>query len=61
MKKTGLEIAYERGRDAFIEGVFTSPYNEQTMKHKEWQRGFNDAFYNNQVVRDVQRIFDIKP
>lgn len=61
MKNTGLAIAYERGRDAFKEGVFTSPYDDQTIKHKEWQRGFDDAFSENQGLQNVQRILKIQP
>jgi len=53
---TGLVIAYERGKQAFLEGAFNSPFTEGTIKQKEWQRGFDEAFLQNKEERHVQGI-----
>jgi hypothetical protein len=56
LSKTGTAIAYSRGKDAFIQGIFSSPYALETIKHKEWQRGFDEAFSQHREAYDVQRI-----
>mgnify|MGYP003624472782 CR=1 FL=1 len=56
MSKTGMVIAHSRGKDAFTEGTFSSPYALGTIKHKEWQRGFDEAFSKHREVYDVQGI-----
>jgi len=56
-----LRIQYERGVNAFkgkqyIQTVRSrdakiiatvSPYNANTMQHREWQRGYNFAYFKN--------------
>ena len=43
-----LEAAYEMGQKAFHRGIFDSPYKESSFLHKEWKRGFNTGFFQNQ-------------
>ena len=52
-----LRIQFERGVNAFrgkqyirnVDGhkiiATVSPYNENTMQHREWQRGYNFAYF----------------
>jgi len=56
MQNKGVAIAYDKGKVAFIEGDLTNPYAQGTIKFKEWQRGFDEAFANQKKVCDVQRI-----
>jgi hypothetical protein len=47
-KKTNkLNVAYEYGTNCFREGKLDNPYKYGTYMHKEWQRGFDDAFISN--------------
>ena len=52
-----LRIQFERGVNAFrgkqyiksVDGIkiiaTENPYNSNTMQHREWQRGYNFAYY----------------
>ena len=52
-----LRIQYERGLNAFrgkqyirsVDGIkiiaTENPYNSNTMQHREWQRGYNFAYF----------------
>ena len=54
-----LRIQFERGVNAFkgnqyirnVKGhkviATVSPYNSNTMQHREWQRGWNTAYFEN--------------
>ena len=56
-----LRIQFERGANAFKGKQYiqnlgkkgtkiistVSPYNQNTMQHREWQRGYNFAYYKN--------------
>ena len=37
----------QQGMNAFKVGVLTNPYNEGTNKHKQWEFGFNQAYFSN--------------
>ena len=64
-----LRIQFERGvngfkRNHYIRNVkghkiiaTVSPYNFNTMQHREWQRGYNFAYFKNleKVKRDESR------
>ena len=39
---------YDKGYTAFSYGDFTNPYKKDTFEYKEWERGFNAAYFNNQ-------------
>ena len=53
-----LRIQFDRGVNAFrgkqyirnVDGhkviATVSPYNQNTMQHREWQRGYNFAYFN---------------
>jgi hypothetical protein len=41
-----LKIQYEKGTFAFKKGWIGNPYNRNTAQGKEWQRGFNAAYFD---------------
>ena len=49
--ETGKKTPYQKGMQAFKEGKFENPYNEDNEKgwypYREWQRGWNEAYYQN--------------
>lgn len=45
--KKPLEKAFDMGRNAFRKGIFESPYKKTSVLHKEWERGFNTAYFQN--------------
>lgn len=58
-KKTNkLNVAYEYGSKCFREGTLDNPYKHGTYMHKEWQRGFNDAFTSN--IRGAAYAFEAR-
>ena len=48
-----LRIQYEWGQEAFSKGKVACPIDSNTMQAREWQRGWNDAYYLN--LQKVQR------
>lgn len=42
-----LSIQYDKGRYAFTRGWTANPYDPDEAKGKEWQRGFNAAYFDN--------------
>tara|TARA_R100000231_G_scaffold66980_2_gene53704 strand:- start:8 stop:232 length:225 start_codon:yes stop_codon:yes gene_type:complete len=42
-----LRIQFEKGYHAFKRGIVSSPFNPNTMQTREWQRGFNSAYFAN--------------
>ena len=42
-----LSIQFDKGRYAFVRGWIANPYSEDDPKGKEWQRGFNAAYFDN--------------
>ena len=45
-----LRVQYERGYNDFRRGRINNPFPEDTMQHREWQRGFDKA-YSDQLSR----------
>ena len=39
--------AYEQGYEDFKRGNTENPYKEGSRNHKEWELGFNKAYFNN--------------
>lgn len=39
--------AYEEGYKDFRRGQLSNPYKEGTNKHREWEQGFNKAYFKN--------------
>tara|TARA_R100001443_G_scaffold116219_2_gene136070 strand:- start:7044 stop:7235 length:192 start_codon:yes stop_codon:yes gene_type:complete len=35
----------DKGKKDFYKGNITNPFNEDTYRNKEWQRGFNMAYF----------------
>lgn len=52
--KSPLAVAFDMGRRAFYKGFFDSPYKRESMLEKEWQRGFNTAYFE-QCLRLMPR------
>jgi hypothetical protein len=42
-----LKIQFEKGGYAFKRGWLGNPYDPETIQGKEWQRGFNSAYFDN--------------
>jgi hypothetical protein len=42
-----LKIQLEKGQYAFKKGWLGNPYDPDTVQGKEWQRGFNAAYFEN--------------
>ena len=47
-----LKIQFEEGQRAFYNGKLKNPYNVNNIRHKEWERGFNSAYFNNKKRRE---------
>ncbi len=39
---------YDKGYKAFFYGDFNNPFNKGSFESKEWERGFNAAYFTNQ-------------
>lgn len=46
-----LSLQFKEGLHAFKKGWLTNRYDPDTMKGKEWQRGFDRAYFENQKRR----------
>lgn len=42
-----LHIQFDKGMYAFKRGWLGNPYDPDTAQGKEWQRGFNAAYFEN--------------
>jgi hypothetical protein len=42
-----LSIQFNQGKYAFTKGWLGNPNNPDTAQGKEWQRGFNTAYFDN--------------
>ena len=40
-----LKFQYEKGYKDFRQGRVVNPFPDDTMQHREWERGFNKAYY----------------
>ena len=40
-----LKFQYEQGYSDFRRGRIGNPFHKDTMQHREWNRGFNKAYY----------------
>ena len=48
-----LKIQWRRGYDAFYRGAkYTNPYKENSMQSREWERGYNKAYF--ETLRKVK-------
>lgn len=47
MSDNTLGKAFSMGRYSFYNGVFDCPYKNGSMMEKEWNRGFNTAYFDN--------------
>jgi hypothetical protein len=48
-----LIIQYKRGADDFYRGRVANPFHKDTMQYREWERGFNKAYFDK--LRKVQK------
>jgi hypothetical protein len=45
---------YDKGYKAFFYGDFNNPYKADTFEYKEWERGFNAAYFvNKQMLKEL--------
>lgn len=42
-----LKVQFLMGYDSFKYGRVVSPFHRDTMQFREWNRGFNTAYYEN--------------
>ena len=42
-----LKIQHQRGFKDFYRARISNPFNSNTMQHREWQRGWNTAYFEN--------------
>jgi len=40
-----LKFQYEKGYKDFRQGRVVNPFPSDTMQYREWERGFNKAYY----------------
>lgn len=48
-----LVIQYRKGMDDFNKGRLSNPFHQDTMQYREWNRGFNKAYFDR--LRKVQK------
>ena len=41
-----LVIQYWKGMDDFHKGRLSNPFHKDTMQYREWNRGFNKAYFD---------------
>ena len=41
-----LVIQYRKGIDDFTKGRLSNPFHKDTMQYREWNRGFNKAYFD---------------
>ena len=49
-EKSPTKVAFDMGKRAFVKGIFNSPYKKTSVLHREWERGFNSAYFENQTT-----------
>jgi hypothetical protein len=49
-----LKIQFEQGYTAFRKGWIANQYNAESVQGKEWQRGFDRAYFDNLKKLSVQ-------
>ena len=43
-----LKIQFKKGYHAFQRGAkYTNPYRHNSMQYREWERGYNKAYFEN--------------
>lgn len=47
MNKGKEQSAFDVGRRAFYRGAITNPYRSKSNQYREWERGFNNAYFEN--------------
>lgn len=59
--RKGLPLVFEylQGFAAFNNGILDNPYKPQTMKGKEWQRGWDAAYFRNKWKQYAEPRHDL--
>jgi hypothetical protein len=52
-RRPPLTFQFKEGYYAFARGWLRNQYNEDSVKGKEWQRGWNKAYFDN--LEEVKR------
>lgn len=47
MRRLGAMKPFDRGVLDFKRGQVTNPFNLGTQRHKDWESGFNKAYFEN--------------
>lgn len=48
--------AFNEGQSAFLTGQVGNPYPLNTNKYREWERGFNKAYFRNlEKVKQIEQ------
>ena len=53
-----LRVQYQMGYSSFKNGsnLLASPFDKDTMQHREWERGFNKAYFDQlKRVKEYER------
>lgn len=53
-----LRMQFDKGYRDFRRGKTTNPFHPDTMQHREWQRGFDIAYY--EQLKRVQENENIR-
>jgi|TARA_R110000822_G_scaffold225112_1_gene357956 hypothetical protein len=48
-----LKVQFQKGLEDFKRGRIGNPFHKDTMQYREWERGFNRAWYEN-----LKRVFN---
>ena len=41
-----LKVQFQRGYEDFKRGQIDNPFHNETMQYREWDRGFNKAYFD---------------
>lgn len=42
-----VDKVFKEGKKSFFSGNLGNPYNPDTYRNREWERGFNSAYFQN--------------
>ena len=51
-----LRIQHDKGYRAFKRGRIINPYKQESSFYKEWERGFNKAYFENLGKLNVRAV-----
>ena len=52
-----LKFQHEKGYKDFRRGVVVNPFHKDTMQYREWERGFNQAYFEQlKRVKEYEQV-----